>query len=400
MPAVSPQSLLQVGLAGLMTHKLRSVLSVAGVLFGVAAVVAMSSVGEGARREALAQIGALGIDSISVKSRPDKGDGLRGGDAEALARLVPGVVAVAALRDARLPADVLARQTNVDVVGTTPGYAAAARLRLASGRFLADLDLAEGQRVAVLGAGVARRLSPVEDLRGQTVRLGTDHYTVVGILEDRPLPRARGNPIRSRDVNLSIFVPLRALDLGAPRAPDAVDELVLRVRDDRGVVEAAEVVKVALTRRAGPGTFEIVVPREILRQRERTQRIFNVVTGAVAAIGLLVGGIGIMNIMLASVAERTHEIGVRRACGATRGDIARQFLSESLLLTGAGGLLGALVGVLGSIAIQRWADWPTALSPAMLLLALCVAGAVGVGFGSYPAQLAARLEPAEALRRE
>jgi len=384
-----------------MTHKLRSLLSVIGVLFGVAAVVAMSSVGEGARREVLAQIGALGIDSISVRVRPEQNEtALRIGDAGSLASVVPGVLAVAAVREATLPAEGLGRRAAASVVGTTPSYAAATRLRLASGRFLSDLDLLDRKRVAVLGASLARQLSPLQDIRGQIVRLGGDYYVVVGVLEDRAAPRARGNPIRSRDVNRSAFVPLRAVDAAAQRDPEAVDELVLRVSDSRRVTEAAEVVRSVLRRRSGDAAFDIVVPREILRQRERAQRVFNVVTGAVAAIGLLVGGIGIMNIMLASVSERTHEIGLRRACGATRGDIARQFLSESLLLTGSGGLLGALVGVAGSVVIQRWAEWPTALSPIMLIAALLVAFGVGVGFGSYPAHLASRLEPAEALRRE
>ncbi|HVQ29070.1 MAG TPA: FtsX-like permease family protein, partial [Vicinamibacteria bacterium] len=145
---------------------------------------------------------------------------------------------------------------------------------------------------------------------------------------------------------------------------------------------------------------EVVVPREILRQRERTQRIFNVVTGAIAAISLLVGGIGIMNIMLASVAERTREVGVRRALGATERDIAAQFLTESWLLTAAGGVLGALLGIMGSFLIQHFAGWPTALSPLLLLLALLMALLVGIGFGFYPAREAARLPPMEALRRE
>ena len=144
--------------------------------------------------------------------------------------------------------------------------------------------------------------------------------------------------------------------------------------------------------------IDVIVPREILRQKERTQRIFNVVTGAVAAIGLLVGGIGIMNIMLASVAERTREVGIRRALGATRADVAAQFLSESSLLTAVGGLAGVLAGVAGSVAIQRWAGWPTALSPPMLVLSVLMALLVGIGFGFYPAWRAAHLEPMEALR--
>jgi putative ABC transport system permease protein len=166
------------------------------------------------------------------------------------------------------------------------------------------------------------------------------------------------------------------------------------------VTAAAEVVKSLVERTSDRGSFDVVVPREILRQRERTQRIFNAVIGAVAAISLLVGGIGILNIMLASVAERTREVGVRRALGATRKDIAAQFLVESSLLTSTGGLLGALLGIVGALLIQRLAEWPTALSPLMLLLALAMAVLVGVGFGFYPAYRAAQLQPMEALRNE
>jgi putative ABC transport system permease protein len=165
-------------------------------------------------------------------------------------------------------------------------------------------------------------------------------------------------------------------------------------------MDSAEVVKSLLDRTTGGAALDIVVPREILRQKEQTQRIFNVVTGAIAAISLLVGGIGIMNIMLASVAERTREVGVRRALGATRHDIASQFLVESSLLTTAGGAIGAMLGMLGAILIQFFAAWPTALSPWMLLLALVTALFVGIGFGLYPAWHAAQLQPMEALRHD
>ncbi|HLA77044.1 MAG TPA: FtsX-like permease family protein, partial [Vicinamibacteria bacterium] len=206
--------------------------------------------------------------------------------------------------------------------------------------------------------------------------------------------------IRLLDVNRALFVPLPALDRGGDPRPDGIEEIVMRVADSRQVLAAAEAARAVVRRSSGESGFEVIVPREILRQKERTQRIFNVVTGAVAAISLLVGGIGIMNIMLASVAERTGEVGIRRALGATRRDIAGQFLVESSLLTSAGGLLGASLGILGSFVIQHLAEWPTALSPLMLVAALLVALLVGIGFGFYPAWLAAQLEPLEALRRD
>jgi putative ABC transport system permease protein len=396
------RALIRLGLSGLLQHKLRSTLSILGVVFGVAAVVAMSSVGEGARREAVAQIGALGIDTITLRVRPQAeaspGPGLSLRDADTVRRVVPGVVAVAPVREAPLEATAEGRGGDAVVVGTTPSYRDAVRLTVSAGRFLTDVDLTDGKRVAVLGAGLAEALFPMGDARGQRILVGSDWFDVVGVLEARASGRGRSTPIRTRDVNRAIFVPLPALDRGRDPRPESVDEIVLRVADADEVARAAEVAQRAVERSSGGAPFDVIVPREILRQKERTQRIFNVVTGAVAAIGLLVGGIGIMNIMLASVAERTREVGIRRALGATRADVAAQFLSESSLLTAVGGVAGAVLGVLGSGLIQRWAGWPTALSPLMLAAALLMAVVIGVGFGLYPAWRAAHLEPMEALR--
>jgi putative ABC transport system permease protein len=301
---------------------------------------------------------------------------------------------------AELAAGAGGRSADVTAVGTTPPYREAARLDLASGRFLTDLDVLDRKRVAVLGASVAAALFPLESPLGASVRLGGDWYRVVGVLEGRASPRGRGAAIRSRDLNRCVLVPLPALDRGTDPRPDGIDEIVLRVGAPEQVVPAAAVAQALLRRLAGPAGLEVIVPREILRQRERAQRIFNVVTGAVAAISLLVGGIGIMNIMLASVAERTREVGIRRALGARRRDVVAQFLVESSLLTAFGGVLGSVLGLVGSFLIQRFAGWPTAVNPLMLVLALVVALAVGIGFGLYPAWHAAGLDPVEALRRE
>jgi putative ABC transport system permease protein len=392
--------LLALGRRSLLVHKLRSALSVLGVLFGVAAVVAMSSVGEGARREALEQIGALGIDGITVRRAPGSGaeERLLVGDADALAAAVPRLDSVAPLREVPLPARSPAgREMDAVALGTLPSYGRAARVSLSAGRFLADLDVRDSKRVAVLGATVAGRLFPLEQPIGRWVVLGGEWFRVVGVLESRRQPRRPAGPIRPRDLNLAVIVPLPALDLGEGGI-DEVDEIALRVSEGRFVSGAAEVTRRTLARVLDGGSAEVVVPREILAQRQRTQRLFGVVTGAVAGLGLLVGGIGIMNIMLASVAERTSEIGLRRAVGATRRDVAAQFLVEATLLTVSGGAGGIALGGMGSHAIQRLAGWPTALSAPMLLAALLMALLVGIGFGSYPAWRAARMEPMAALR--
>jgi putative ABC transport system permease protein len=397
--------LLRLGVRSLKLHKLRSSLSILGVVFGVAAVVAMSSVGEGARRETLAQIASLGIDTVTVRPRPpEPGEksppALPASAVSSIGSVVPAVRAVAPLRVAELRAEAAGRSAAVIAIGTTPAYREATRLEIATGRFLADVDVTDRKRVAVLGAAVARALFPLGGSLGEAVRLGGDWYQVVGVLEGRASPRGRGAAIRGRDLNRSVLVPLPALDRGADRRPDGVDEIVFRVATPEAVVPAAGVALALVRRATGGEPVEVIVPREILRQRERTQRVFDVVTGAVAAISLLVGGIGIMNIMLASVAERTREVGVRRALGARRRDVAAQFLVESSLLTVTGGVLGSILGLVGAALIQAFASWPTAVHPLMLVAALALALAVGIGFGLYPAWHAAGLDPVEALRQE
>jgi putative ABC transport system permease protein len=400
---IPPALLLRLAAQSLLVHKLRSSLSILGVVFGVAAVVAMSSVGEGARREALAQIGALGVDTLTVKRKPQAaGQPPEGGltlrDALSIAAVVPDTQAVAPVRESILTAETRARRLDVTVLGTTSEYEAAAQLSLARGRFLTALDVRDRKRTAVLGAEIARALLPLSAGVGDTIRLGGDWYDVVGVLEARGSSRGKSGPIRARDVNQVVFIPLPSLDRGTDPNPDGVDEIVVRMAKGHAVTAAAEVVRAVVARTSGAGV-DVFIPREILRQRERTQRIFNVVTGAVAGIGLIVGGIGIMNIMLASVAERTREVGIRRAVGAARREIAAHFLAESTLLTGSGGLLGILVGLLGSVVIQHYAGWTTAASPIMLVVSFLTALAVGIGFGFYPAWRAANLEPMAALRQ-
>ncbi|MGE0453443.1 MAG: ABC transporter permease [Vicinamibacteria bacterium] len=398
------RALLRLGVRGLSAHRLRSGLSVLGVLFGVAAVVAMSAVGEGARRELLAQIESFGIDNVIV--RPPIEPGVRDGparltlrEAESLASVVPALEALAPVRELPLAAELGTQRFQAVALGTSPAFAEVGRLRLAQGRFLTPLDLRESKRVAVVGASVARRLAPAGALLGEAIRVGGDWFEVVGVLEPRASPRGRALPIPARDVNGCVLVPLPALVGGRGLASDALDEIVLRVAGGDAVAGAAAVTRAALVRLTRRDDFQVVVPREILRGRERARRVFAVVTGSVAALGLLVGGIGIMNIMLASVAERTAEIGIRRAIGASRRDVAAQFLVESALLTSVGGAVGLLLGSAGAFAIQRVAGWPMALAVGPLLLALLAAFAVGIGFGCYPAWRAAQLEPMEALRR-
>jgi putative ABC transport system permease protein len=398
--------LLAISAEALSRYKLRTALSVLGVVLGVAAVIAMMSVSEGARQETLRQVEALGLDNLVLRGAPP-GPGQAGGlaaeDAARLRRLVPLLSATASLVERAATVAQGARGRSTTVLGVGSDYREVLRLPLARGRFLAPLDEQSRARVCVLGATLARALFGFEDALGAAVQIQGEPYRVVGLLADRSVDSRRIGPIAARDHNQAVLVPLPV----APRLPleppseRRVEEIWIKVSDPERVVEVGRVAAHTIARlHRGAAAAELIVPRELLQQRQRTQRTFSVVVGSVAVLSLLVGGIGIMNIMLASVLERTHEIGIRRTLGATRRDVTFQFLTESLLMTLGGGVAGILTGVAASWAITAYAGWSTRVSALAVLLGFSVATLVGLGFGIYPARRAARLEPIDALRYE
>jgi putative ABC transport system permease protein len=257
-------------------------------------------------------------------------------------------------------------------------------------------------RTCVLGARMARQLFDYRDPIGQYVAVGKDYYEVVGVLAEQGADTRNGRALAWHDMNQAVIVPLptlsgRSLAI-APEQP--VDEVWVQVRDGSKAVELGALFGRVISGVKPDRGFDIVVPRELLAQRQRTQRTFSVVIGSIAAIALLVGGIGIMNIMLTSVVERTREIGVRRTVGATRRDVAFQFLAEAILMTVSGGMLGILIGGLVSLAITAFAGWSTRISPEAVVLGFVVSLSVGLTFGLYPALKAAALEPVDAMRYE
>ena len=406
-----PGQLLAIAAEALGRYKLRTFLSILGVILGVAAVIAMMSVIEGGRRESLRQVGMLGLDNLVVRNRSLTTSqtlgagptGLTVDDARRLAALVPRTAAVAPLIQRNLT---IFRDGNASVtslLGVDSSYQTVVGLRAGRGRLFSTVDDRAGARVCVLGAALARQLFGYENPIGQFVRIETEYFGVIGVLGEQDARSPALGALAWRDLGGVVLAPLSAVSGLDARlmSEQQVDEIWLQAEDGEEVEPVGKVLLQTMTRlHEGRPDFDVVIPREQLAQRYRTQRTFSVAVGAIAAIALLIGGIGIMNIMLTSVVERTREIGVRRTVGATQNDITLQFLTESVLMTLTGGLLGILIGVASAPAITFYAGWSTYVSPLAVLLAIVVSMGVGLGFGLYPAMKAARLEPVDALRYE
>ncbi len=423
---------LQLGLRNLLLHKLRSLLTMLGTILGVGSVIAMLAIGEGSKREAVDQIRRLGATNIIVRStKPDdQGSneqtsansssrvsrvneyGLEYADFDMLLATLPTV-------ERAVPMSLLRKNTqhgryrlqNSRVLGTTPEYSAVKSLQVARGRFLTNVDLDTMANVVVLGAGTAQKLFGYEDPLEKTVLIGEGAYHVVGILDRQDSGTARPGAVEQSDFNDDMYIPLSAvrsrfgeiqviLRAGSREFEKTqLSEITLTVNDENLVSQTAQMANKLLKKTHPEGNdFEIQVPLELLQQAEKEKRIWNIVLGSIAGISLLVGGIGIMNIMLATVTERTREIGIRRALGAKRRDIVAQFLVETLVLSSTGGLLGIFVGIAIPLAVSFLSEIRTVLSVTSIVMAFSIAVAIGIVFGVYPARRAALLDPIEALR--
>jgi putative ABC transport system permease protein len=406
-------SLLSTVWLGISTHKLRSFLTMLGIVIGVGAVIILMSIGKGATAQILANIQSMGSDLITIRPGASFGfGGVRGAggstqtltieDAEAIAEDVPYISAVAPSYSSNLQLVVGSENTNSQVTGTTPEYMAVNNLEIASGSFFTEYDYQRGAKVAVLGSSVKETLFGDDDPIGQQMRMGTIIVRVVGVLESKEV--MMGGP------DDAIFIPLTAMQqtVAQPKTAQGqsvVSSVSLTVSDEKQTDNViADITSLLRTRhRLAPSAdddFNIMSTAEIAKTISETAGTMTLLLGAIAAISLLVGGIGVMNIMLVSVLERTREIGIRKALGAREHDIWIQFLIEAAFLTLSGGIIGVIIGWLVAYFVNSMGLMTTVVTVDIVILAVVVSVSIGLFFGFYPAWNASRLNPIEALRSE
>ena len=408
---------LRMGLENLLAHRLRSMLTMLGMIFGVAAVVTMLSIGAGARQKVMALIEQMGVRNLIVEAKETT-------EWQAhmkIRKLSPGLtlqdyriihddindVSASTPRKRFTPSKTIpkAQQDPPTVYGVSPGYVDIMGLHVLEGRFFGPDDESHASAVCVLGAGAKSNLFGADNPLGQWVKLNQQWFQVIGVASAQLSSQTEVSGIPTQDVNNLIYVPLNAailrLEDSYSEARDEIDGIYLHLRDDANVPQIAQVVRAILnSTHHSAGDFSVIVPAELLAEQRRTERLFNAVMVAIASISLLVGGIGIMNIMLASILERTREIGVRRAVGARQFDIIRQFVIEATIISFVGGSFGIVFGFVMSRLIALLAGWSTIVTVTSIVLAFLVSITVGLVFGIYPAVKAARLDPVEAIRYE
>ena len=411
----------RLGIKTLLLHKLRSFLTTLGVVFGVGSVVAMLAVGEGAAAEALDRIRKLGSDNIILDSEKASEDeasgtvrsrtsiyGLKYEDEARIAETFAAVKRTVPVKVVRKDGRLGTRLLELRVVGTTTDWFDLVRREVLAGRVLGQSDMSGSTNAVVLTEYGARRLLATEGTIGQDLRIGSGYFEVVGIVKNE----VSSEGVQVPDEEVDAYIPLHvareqfgdhiSIRSAGSRTQEQVElhKIIVQVNDTSQVEAVASGIASMLARFHKKVDYKVSVPLALLRSAEATKRTFNIVLGSIAGISLLVGGIGIMNIMLASVTERTREIGVRRAIGARRNQIISQFLIETVVLSSIGGAIGIGVGMAIPWLITHFAGMPTVVTPYSVMLSVGISLGVGLIFGLYPAIRAANLDPIDALRHE
>ncbi len=423
------------------SNKIRSLLTALGIIFGVGAVIAMMAIGNGAQAEILEQIKLVGANNIVITpiveqveeeitesfliKEPEFSPGLTLLDVNSIKDFVPGVdkVSPEIIIDTHLIKNGIRRSAKL--VGIDSTYFSITNFKLASGKNFNRDQLLRGDPVCIIGRGIQSKFFSQEDPMGKSIKCGQQWLKVVGVLEQRLISKKSIANLGIRDYNMDVYTPIQTVliryknrasitstliqranqnnqeESKAPVNYHQLDRLVIQVANSNTMAATSDVISRMLKRRHyGVVDYQISIPELLLQQQQRTKRIFNIVLGAIAAISLLVGGIGIMNIMLASVMERIKEIGLRLSVGAKKQDIVFQFLFEAILISVFGGILGIILGWLFAVLVSKVADIPTIISLFSILLAFGVATTIGLIFGIAPARRAAQQDPITSLRHE
>lgn len=419
---------IELGIKSLLLHKLRSGLTMLGIIFGVCSVIAMLAIGEGASYEAQEAIKKLGSNNIIIRSvKPPEAQneggsgrgfvleyGLTYQDGARLKETIRNVKRVLPMRIIRQNVRFSRTSLPCQVIGTLPFYTEMTGLELAAGRFLTTNDELHQDNVCAITESLAKKLFPYQNPLNQAVRVGEIYFQVVGIVREtsRVEERTQKSKSEGETIDNNLYVPMstsrkRFGEILVRRTAGSfqaerieLHQITVQMEGIDNVEAAQPQIETVIDKFHNQVDYELIVPLQLLRQAEETKRIFNIVLGSIAAISLLVGGIGIMNIMMASVTERTREIGVRRALGAKKRDIVTQFLVETVTLSVCGGLIGVIIGVATPIAVEHFADMKTIVTFSSVVIAFSISALIGVVFGLYPASAAADLDPIEALRHE
>ncbi len=397
----------------LIDHKLRSFLTMLGIIFGTASVITMVSIGEGAKKQAIAKYKDMGISNIIIRDK-DMTDteleqvrikfsqGLSIRDAEIIQEIVPGVVDVAPQTEKKIDAKYGDKSSKSTLIGITPSIIEILNYQIGKGIFINDDHYDRQLKVCFLGASVSRELFGYENPVGQSVKLDDQWFEVVGVMQTKTLFTETVGELASRDLNNDIYIPLTTFNkriLKESRFSSEIKQLTVKLENSEMLVQSAAVIRSILNRHHfNNNDFSIIIPYELLKQEEKETRIYNLLLASIAAISLIVGGIGIMNIMLASVLERTSEIGIRRAIGACKVDIMNQFVTEAVVLSVTGGIIGVLLGITLSLGISWVTEIHTSLTLYSIFIAFGFSVMVGITFGYLPAKKAADLKPVDSIQ--